>query len=92
MTKGQHPWPTDGVTKRQLDRQIDRLERLYQAHKGRIRELEVLVGSLAASLREARAVAHNNSDRINLIVHARGSEPGSPGLPSPGTPSDASLL
>lgn len=28
MTKyGKHPWPTDGVTKKQLDRANDRLER-----------------------------------------------------------------
>ncbi len=71
MTKGRHPWPTDGITKRQLDREIDRLDRLYQAHKGRLRDMEDLVNTLAAGLREARYLANNNSERIDLIVSLR---------------------
>ncbi len=33
MTSRRHPWPTDGVTKRELDRQIDRLDRRIDAIK-----------------------------------------------------------
>ncbi len=41
MTKyRQHPWPTDAVTKRQLDRVSDRYDRLISVHKARIRSLE----------------------------------------------------
>ncbi len=62
---------SDVYSRKHIDRQNDRLERLYHAHKGRIRELEDLIATLAAGLREARSVAHNNSDRINLIVSLR---------------------
>ncbi len=50
MAKAQHPWPTDGVTKRQMDKQIDRLERLIEhrreqhvAVKRRVSRLEELL-------------------------------------------------
>lgn len=45
MTKtSQHPWPTDGVTKKQLDRALDRQERLYKSLKERIVKLEEFLG------------------------------------------------
>ncbi len=58
MTEGRHPWPTDGVTRKQMDRQTDRLDRRIDlsndtrdALKGqieildrRLRELEKFFG------------------------------------------------
>ncbi len=44
-----HPWPTDGVTKRQLDRQVDRLERLHELNLKKIRR-----AALASRLLEGR--------------------------------------
>lgn len=44
MTRSaRYQWPTDAMTRRGHDKDVDRLERLFQAHKLRIRQLETLV-------------------------------------------------
>ncbi len=50
MGRDRHPWPTDGITKRQMDKQIDRLDRLVEhrreqhvALKKRVAKLEELL-------------------------------------------------
>ncbi len=50
--KGQHPWPTDGVTKRQLDRHVDRIERILQNRKEQQWALQDRVSALEAALKK----------------------------------------
>ncbi len=53
MTKyGKHPWPTDGVTKKQLDRDVDRLERLYQRMKELWREVGTEITTIKSRIKD----------------------------------------
>ncbi len=45
---------TDVYSRKHIDRNIDRLERLYFAHKSRIRELEIQISELVSDLHRLR--------------------------------------
>ncbi len=49
--KAQHPWPTDGVTTHQLNKQMDRVERLYEHRRKEHVALKARVTSLEATVR-----------------------------------------
>ncbi len=58
MKKGQHPWPTDGVTRRQLDRAVDiwqakydRIVRKWEALTVRLRTAEAEISALGVLVR-----------------------------------------
>ncbi len=57
--KGDHPWPTDGVTRRQMDRQVDRLEKRIHYLKEDLRELKAAVAVLKGW--HGRAMAQSGS-------------------------------
>lgn len=50
MARGNHPWPTDGVTRRQLDKEVDKLRRLYFHSKERRKALEERVERLEKTI------------------------------------------
>ncbi len=46
--KGYHQWPTDGVTKRQLDKQTDRIEKRIEYLKKDIDQMRKTVADMRA--------------------------------------------
>ncbi len=46
MTKRSHPWPTDGVTKRQLDKLADKMTRRVDHWADKVRGLEDAIETL----------------------------------------------
>ncbi len=50
--KGQHPWPTDGITKGQLDKQTDRLDRRIDLVKEKHENLSDRIKMAEAAIRE----------------------------------------
>lgn len=48
--KAKNPWPTDGVTKRQLDRQTDRLDRRHDHLKEKVERMILRVQELEAEV------------------------------------------
>ncbi len=61
VTKGnqrRHPWPTDGITKRQLDRQTDRLDKRIDLYREKIQSLTQRVAVL--------------EDRVLIFLHHLG--------------------
>ncbi len=46
MTNRSHPWPTDGVTKKQLDRLSDKMTRRVDHWADKVRGLEAAIETL----------------------------------------------
>ncbi len=46
MTSRQHPWPTDGVTKKQLDRLSDRTTRRIDHWADKVRQMELQISKM----------------------------------------------
>ncbi len=64
---------TDVYSRKHIDRQIDRLERLYHAHKDRLRDLEHELAELRSIQQRVVIAVQSAHDRINLIASIRAS-------------------
>ncbi len=65
MAKGKHPWPTDGVTKRNLDREIDRMERLWNRNKELWRETGKIIDILKVRIAVMEGILEQLRNREN---------------------------
>ncbi len=62
--RNRHPWPTDGITKKQLDKQTDRLDRLHDLNLKKIRSLKAETTALYRRIDNLeRALTENEADR-----------------------------
>ncbi len=62
---------TDVYSRKHIDREHDRLERLYFAHKDRIRDLEHDLAELRSIQQRVVIAVQSAHDRINLIASIR---------------------
>lgn len=54
MKKANQPWPSDGVTRRQLDRQADRLDRRLDRFEDRLKRIFLRLQALEADFSKIR--------------------------------------